>query len=94
MTGPQKLDIAIFVVIAVLGAVAFWRADQYPRELGRRARLRASGIVLGMSLLPAKVFLIDAFSTPVWTVLVALVTGGGLFLFYWASRRDADAMEK
>ena len=87
MTGAQKLDITLFGVVAVLGAVAIWRANQYPPDLARRVRFRASGIILGVSLLPVKVFLIDAFSTPVWAVLIAMITGGALFLFYWASRK-------
>jgi hypothetical protein len=88
MTFAQKLDLVSFVVVAVLGAVAIWRAGQYPPELARRVRFRASGIILGVSLLPVKAFLVDAFSTPVWALLIALITGGALFLFYYASRND------
>ena len=88
MTLAQKIDIGLFIIVAILGGVAFWRADQYPRVLAQRVRLRAAGIVIWMSLLPVKVFLIDAFSTAVWTALLALILLGGGFLFYGASRKD------
>ena len=88
MTVAQKVDITLFAIVAVLGAVAIWKADQYPPELARRVRFRASGIILGVSLLPVKAFLVDAFSTPVWALLIAMLAGGALFLFYWAARKD------
>jgi len=88
MTVAQQIDIGLFIIIAILCAVAFWRADQYPSDLAQRVRLRAAGIIVWMSLLPIKVFLVDAFSTAVWAALLALILVGGGLLFYGASRKD------
>lgn len=90
MTPLQKLEIGIFAVTLFLGAVAVWRASEYPRDLARRVRLRVVGIVLGMSLLPVGVFLMDAISTGLWLVLVVVLSGGGLFLVHASSRKGLN----
>jgi hypothetical protein len=88
LTTQQKIDLGLFIVVAIVGLVAFWKAGSYGSGLAQRVRFRAAGIVLGVSLLPIKAFLVDRFSTPVWALLLFVVTGAALFFFYWASRRD------
>jgi hypothetical protein len=88
MTGSEKFDVGLFILTTLFCGIAFMRAGQYPSDLARRVRLRAAGIAIWMSVLPLGVFLIDAFSTVVWTVLMASILVVGAFLFYGASRKN------
>src|SRR4051812_11426823 len=77
MTPMQKVDLATFVVVAVACAWDCWRAGRYPRDEARRVRLRAAGIALWVSVLPAGVFLSHAFNLGAWALLMAVLAGGG-----------------
>ena len=88
MTPVHKVDLAAYVVIAVACAWDFWKASQYPSDVARQKRLRAAGLFLWISVLPAGVFLEDALGVVEWFLLLALILAGGALLFYWPARKD------
>jgi hypothetical protein len=88
MKPMDKIDLTIYVIIALACAWDFWKASQYPSDVARRERFRAAGLLWWVSVLPAGVFLQDTLSLVGWLLLMALVTGGGALLFYWPDRKD------
>jgi hypothetical protein len=88
MTPHQKVDIVTFVLIAVACVWDLFRAGRYPSNVAREVRLKAVGILLWVSVLPAGVFLKGSSSLGAWFALMALLAAGGAFFFYWLPRRD------
>ena len=88
MTPMDRVDLLTFAVIVVACAWDFWSARRYPADEARRERLRTAGIVLWVLVLPAGVYLKRGASLGAWFLLMALLGGGGAFLFYWPYQRE------
>ncbi len=88
MTPKQKLDVAIFLFVAVFGALDFWRVRQSPSAKARSRRLKTAGVLLWASLLLfGAVIPNDVFGSGSSTVMMSLVLIGGLVLVYMSTKQ-------
>jgi hypothetical protein len=88
MTPKYKLDVAIFIFIAVFCALDFWRVRDSSGAAARSVRFRAGGILVWASmLLFGSVVPYDAFGPGSSTVMMSLVLLGGLALVYMSTRQ-------
>jgi protein-S-isoprenylcysteine O-methyltransferase Ste14 len=81
MTPKHKLDVAIFVSVAIVGAWDFWRVRQSASAKARSRRLKTAGVLLWASLLLfGAVIPNDVFGLGNSTVIMSLILVAGLVL--------------
>ena len=80
MTALETMELVGFAATLLFGLAALWQTRGDTTDFARRKRRRILGILLGVSLLPAEVFLEHRLSIGPWALLVVGLAGGSVVL--------------